>query len=373
MGKKYRVVAIDDDKTLVRMVAMIFEKAGYEVFTALNGREGLETVIKVKPDLVVLDVMMPDMSGLEVCRHLRSNPETALLPIIMLSAKGQVEDKVSGFEAGADDYVQKPVAPKELLARAHALLQRVERAKTPAGRIISVVGAKGGVGVTTVAINIAVGLAERNHSVVLAELRPYHGTAAYSLHLMPTQTLESLLEMDPHRIHQADVSRRLLPHDFGIRLLSAPQHVSQHPLTEAHTNAILDGLTGLAEFVVVDLPHVYGEASRRTLERSNLVFLVTEPELLSLASARADLETFKTWGVYDRSSLVIVARTRSNALIKPSDIKQQLDARVAAFLPPAPEAFHLAVSTGKPVVVARPDDVVGSTMLKLVDMVEKNA
>ena len=81
-------------------------------------------ISEIKPDLIILDVMMPDMSGLEVCEQLRVNPATARLPIIMLSARGQVNDKVSGFKVGADDYVPKPVEPAELLARAQALLQR---------------------------------------------------------------------------------------------------------------------------------------------------------------------------------------------------------------------------------------------------------
>jgi DNA-binding response OmpR family regulator len=122
---KQRVLVIDDDPAALRLTGYIFERAGYEVYEAANGIEGLAKAQEVKPDLVILDVMMPDMSGLEVCQRLRAQPAMAQLPIIMLSAKGQVDDKISGFQAGADDYVPKPVAPEELLVRARALLQRV--------------------------------------------------------------------------------------------------------------------------------------------------------------------------------------------------------------------------------------------------------
>jgi DNA-binding response OmpR family regulator len=124
MTTKQRVLVIDDDPAALRLTGYIFQRAGYEVHEAANGTEGLVKAEEVKPDLVILDVMMPDVSGLEVCQKLRDRSGTAELPIIMLSAKGQVDDKISGFQAGADDYVPKPVAPEELLVRARALLQR---------------------------------------------------------------------------------------------------------------------------------------------------------------------------------------------------------------------------------------------------------
>jgi len=102
----------------------IWQPVAPEVHLAAGGAVALSKVDEVNPDLMILDVMMPDMSGLEVCQQLRAQPTTARLPIIMLSAKGQAEDKVDGFEAGADDYVAKPVDPPELLARARALLLR---------------------------------------------------------------------------------------------------------------------------------------------------------------------------------------------------------------------------------------------------------
>jgi DNA-binding response OmpR family regulator len=125
MERQLRVLVIDDDSATLRLVGYVFHRGGYEVHVAANGAEGLAKAGQVRPDLVILDVMMPDMSGLEVCQHLRSQAATAHLPIIMLSARGEVNDKLSGFQAGADDYVPKPVDPQELVARARALLQRM--------------------------------------------------------------------------------------------------------------------------------------------------------------------------------------------------------------------------------------------------------
>jgi len=120
------VLIVDDDPGALRLIEFIFGRADYEVHLATGGIAALTKVGEVRPDLIILDVMMPDISGLEVCQQLRAQPTTARLPIIMLSAKGQAEDMVDGFEAGADDYVAKPVDPPELLARARALLQRMD-------------------------------------------------------------------------------------------------------------------------------------------------------------------------------------------------------------------------------------------------------
>ena len=125
MITKPRVLIVDDDPSVLRMMEYVFDRADYEVHLATNGPEALSKVNETKPDLIILDVMMPDVNGLEVCQRLRAEPASAHLPIIMLSAKDQLEDKVNGFEAGADDYVAKPVDPRELLARAKALLHRM--------------------------------------------------------------------------------------------------------------------------------------------------------------------------------------------------------------------------------------------------------
>jgi DNA-binding response OmpR family regulator len=122
---KPRVLIVDDDPSVLRMMEYVFDRADYEVHLATNGPEALSKVNEAKPDLIILDVMMPDVSGLEVCQRLRAEPASAHLPVIILSAKDQLEDKVNGFEAGADDYVAKPVDPQELLARAKALLHRM--------------------------------------------------------------------------------------------------------------------------------------------------------------------------------------------------------------------------------------------------------
>jgi diguanylate cyclase (GGDEF)-like protein len=124
----HRVLVVDDDRNLRKIIATNLELAGFFVETAADGREALEKIEVVLPEVVLLDLMMPHMDGYEVARRIRShqNPTIANVPIIILTAKGETEDKLRGFEAGADDYITKPFGPQELLARVRAKIRRVE-------------------------------------------------------------------------------------------------------------------------------------------------------------------------------------------------------------------------------------------------------
>lgn len=126
MGRK--ILVVDDEPVLVETIAYNLEQAGYQVTTAADGSSALEAAQRETPDLIILDIMLPEMDGLEVCRQLRRESNTSTTPIMMLTAKGDEIDKVVGLEVGADDYVTKPFGRRELLARVRALLRRSEYA-----------------------------------------------------------------------------------------------------------------------------------------------------------------------------------------------------------------------------------------------------
>lgn len=121
---KNLVAIIDDESDIVDLVSIHLEKAGFEAKGFLNAQDFFDFIGKNVPDLVLLDLMLPDADGLEICKYLRRKDEFANIPIIMLSAKGEETDKVLGLELGADDYVTKPFSPKELVARVKAVLRR---------------------------------------------------------------------------------------------------------------------------------------------------------------------------------------------------------------------------------------------------------
>ncbi|MGE0094669.1 MAG: phosphate regulon transcriptional regulator PhoB [Alphaproteobacteria bacterium] len=125
---KPRVLIVEDEPALVTLLRYNLEREGFDVSEATDGEEAMVSVAEQRPDLIVLDWMLPHLSGLEVCRQLRRAPETRATPIIMLTAKGEEQDRVRGLESGADDYVTKPFSPAEVVARVRAVLRRTKPA-----------------------------------------------------------------------------------------------------------------------------------------------------------------------------------------------------------------------------------------------------
>jgi len=128
VAPKASILLVEDDRALVELLAYHFEREEYEVRTTPDGEEALLMAREAEPDIVILDWMLESLSGIEVCRRLRRIPETANVPIIMLTARGEESDRIRGFETGADDYVTKPFSPRELMARVQAVLRRVRPA-----------------------------------------------------------------------------------------------------------------------------------------------------------------------------------------------------------------------------------------------------
>ena len=124
MSKREKIAVIEDEADILEVVQYNLRREGYLVVASRNGEEGLDRVRKENPDLVLLDLMLPGLDGLEVCKRLQADPVTAAIPVIMVTAKGEESDVVLGLQMGADDYVTKPFSPKELLARVKAVLRR---------------------------------------------------------------------------------------------------------------------------------------------------------------------------------------------------------------------------------------------------------
>jgi two-component system phosphate regulon response regulator PhoB len=128
------VLIVEDERDLSRVLAYNFKQAGFDVVTAADGETALRAVREERFDLILLDLMLPDISGTEVCRRLKQSPDTKAIPVVMVTAKGEEVDRIVGFELGADDYVVKPFSVRELILRARAILRRSEAPSQPAER-----------------------------------------------------------------------------------------------------------------------------------------------------------------------------------------------------------------------------------------------
>jgi two-component system, OmpR family, alkaline phosphatase synthesis response regulator PhoP len=132
-----RILVVEDDPDIAQLVARYLDKGGFTTELAGSGRDALTVISQRRPDLLVLDLMLPHVDGLEVCRVIRANSETAAMPIIMLTARAEESERITGLELGADDYLAKPFSPNELVARVRALLRRTQRLPVPRENTLS--------------------------------------------------------------------------------------------------------------------------------------------------------------------------------------------------------------------------------------------
>ena len=210
-----KILVVDDDRDSLKLIGLMLQRHGYQITVAQTGAQALSKAETELPDLIILDVMMPDIDGYEVCRRLRANPQTAHLPIIMFTAKTQVTDKVAGFQAGADDYLTKPIHPAELTTRVEAILRsaRVQGEAAPAvtARTVGFLGAKGGVGTTTLVVNVAAAMAQpeigQGKRIVMAELVHGAGTAGLQLGFAHPSGLATLMSTPADELDSAWSSR----------------------------------------------------------------------------------------------------------------------------------------------------------------------
>jgi two-component system phosphate regulon response regulator PhoB len=131
-----KILVVEDDKDIHELIAFNLKQEDYEVLSSFTGTDGLEKAISQKPDLILLDIMLPEMNGLDVCRELKSKDKTANIPIVMLTAKNEDVDIITGLELGADDYITKPFSPRVLIARLRAILRRGKLPKGSESRVI---------------------------------------------------------------------------------------------------------------------------------------------------------------------------------------------------------------------------------------------
>jgi CheY-like chemotaxis protein len=325
-----KVLIVDDDVQTLRLVGLMLERQGYKILAANSGAQALQMAHTDHPDVIVLDVMMPDMDGYEVTRRLRKDQETANIPILMFTAKTMVEDKVSGYEAGADDYLTKPIHPAELTAHLRALLSRSKsrsaNTNSERGYTIGVIAAKGGIGVSTLALNLAIAFHQKTKSeVIAAELRPSQGTWSIELGNSLCDGLSNLLRMRASDISAVTVENELARMAYGVRLLMASSRAKDAELMNAteQLEAVVDSLPQLAKLVLLDIGSSYVPALDMLLNHCNELMLVTEPFPASVQRTRNLIDELAPKGFGRSKIMTIVSINRIRADVQLSMVQMQ--------------------------------------------------
>ncbi len=378
-----KILIIDDDLDTLRLVGLMLQRQGYQISAATNGQQGLDKAFEEDPDLILLDIMMPDMDGYEVTRRLRRNPSTMETPILMFTAKTQLDDKVIGFEVGANDYLTKPTHPSELQARVKTLLSRANDKKGAVGAasrdeshgyVIGVLGARGGLGTTSLALNLAASLHSRTKSdVIVAEMLPGQGVLSLDMGATNPKGLVDLLSVTKlNEITRDKVRESIVGHPSGLKFLLASDRPRDMHLINQTSNyeIVVKRLTGLARFIVLDLGVGLQPFAEKILSLCNELLIVIEGVPNTIIHATALVDDIAALGISKKNiHIVLNNRMRSDTQLPSSQVQTKLGHEIISTLTPAPELFVQATRMQTPAVVCQPDSLTTRQILKLVDFI----
>jgi len=361
-----RILIVDDDPDALTLIGLTLERRGYSVSKAGGGSEALMMIEVDRPDLVLLDLMMPHMDGYEVCRRIKSDPRLSDIPIVMLTAKAQMASQVEGYRVGADDYVTKPVHPDDLAAHIHSVIERVQerRSRQAGGRAVGMIGVKGGVGTTTIAVNVATTMAASRRTI-LADFDA-SGTAAIHLGLNAAPGLADLLSRDIEAIDRDVVARALVTHSSGLRVLSS----SNSALSLDQTVAIVARLLDLCDVCVLDMGGGLGEIPRALLAKCDLVVMAIDSDRAAVLQAQRMLLALTELGV-NRSRLRLVWANRSGLDVQAAlhTIRAAIGDESLHIVDAAADSAYQSVETGLPLVLKDPDSPAAAALRGLAESI----
>lgn len=357
-----KILIVDDEAALIQIVRTQLTADGFEVVIAYDGRSGYEAAVAHRPDLIVTDVNMPDVTGYELTRQIRQNPDLRMIPIIILTSMASLGSMQAGFDAGADDYLAKPYRYPELKMRIEANLRRSDALRDAArsfstGQVIAVFSLRGGSGCSSIATNLAVGFATMWHvSPLLIDLALPIGVADMMLNLQTPHNLGEIVQTPIESMDREYLLSCLVQHDSGVRLLGGfrrPQDAEL--LSDGTVSYILEHARAIAPFTIVDTAHNFTAPVLAALDAADEILIPITPDINSVRLTLAALKTFNELGYKADKMHVIVNWTFSQAGLRTDKVEQYLKHPVHLVIPHTPAAWSHAINTGAPAILADPE------------------
>jgi pilus assembly protein CpaE len=364
------IVLVDDDRVIQKMVGGFLERRGYQVRKASDGIEALQLIHESVPDMVITDVRMPELNGIELTSRLRGNHRTAGVPILMFSEMGAPPDALAGYAVGADDYLPKPFELAILEAKVQSLLRRSAGAAARAnrGRVILFAHAKGGVGTTCLAVNTAVLLAARSpRPVGLLDLDVEFGDSAVYLNLHPNQTLADL-KPAPGTVVDEALFEGFVTESGSVRLVVGADLPERAELvTLPAIQLAIDRLSATCQFVLIDAPASFSERTLTALDTSDMICLVTSASLPSLKATRRCIGLFEKLGVDQARVRLILNYSTTHAM--DAEAAARVLGRRPDFIVQRYESLDAAANSGRPLVTSDPTDPLVADLTRLADAI----
>lgn len=369
----YKILVVDDHPETRNIIVRVLKQQGYQVVAAESGVQALGIVDRERPHLILLDMMMPEMDGIETCRRIRARQEMAKVPIIMFTAVDEPEQKLAGFNAGVDDYLIKPTEPVELIDRVGMMLESAYGEPPPtgedvlpisdepssnepsyrasSGQVIAVLGARGGSGTTTIAINLAVSLADGGQSTTLLDLDTTQGHIGLYLNQKVAGGLQASVGV-AHEDFVRFITQQTIPYGEQLKLLlSSPNITGRLPgLSTDFVTKLVQQTTQMSHYVVIDCGNEITAVIRPVLDQADQIIMCLRPERVALLAAKQMLIYLKET-LFPHSTLRVLMLEAANGVNLPQGaVESYLGHRLWSIIPMHGPEMTQAVNKGLPLV-----------------------
>ena len=360
-----RVLLIDDEQFYLKLIQKKLKESDYELEYAKSGTEGLTKIPSFDPGLLIIDLKMPEMDGFEVLDRLRRDSKFRNIPVIVITAKDELSEKLKAFELGADDYLVKPFQPEELVARMGILTRRGKGAQDDEGSskksadasIIAVHSLRGGLGCSSISVNLGLAFQKLwNKQTLLVDGVLTAGQIALMLNAKPHATWENLVGIREDNLDDMVVDEMMCDHEGDIRYIASPRFpIAADTFTNEILTLFMEKIKERNDFVVVDVAHDFSDMAINMLNMSSSILLVMAPEMASLRSTMSALEIYDRLGVSVEKVKIVLNNNSSNPAIKQAQLEKVLKREIDFVLPYEAGAVNRALNFGEPFILANPD------------------
>lgn len=366
-----RILYIDDEPFNHQLVKHALQPLDCQLSFAEDGTSGIALARTLKPDILITDVVMPDINGYELTRQLRRDPQFAGIPILVLTAQSGLQDKLKAFESGADDYLSKPFESAELAARITALLRRVESAQasrpaqpiTDTARLIAFHSLRGGTGCSTLSANIGISLASLWGRTILLDMTMTAGQIALMLNMNLRRTWADIARFDAGEIDMDTIQSVINIHESGLAFIAAPTFPAEGESMRGETFVTALGLLkDHYEYILADLPHDFSDVALQVLDSADLVLMVATPDMASIRATAAAMDTYSKLGYPEDKIKLLINATFPRSGLPKDKIETALGLTSIITVPHVPDIFVEAINYGQPPVFHKPQESVSGLL-----------
>ena len=360
-----RVLLIDDEQFYYKLIQKKLKESNYELEYVKSGVEGLKKIQSFDPGLIIVDLKMPEMDGFQVLEKLRRDAKFSSIPVIVITAKDELDEKLKAFELGADDYLVKPFQPDELVARMGILTRRSKATQSAEGAskrtadasVVVVHSLRGGLGCSSIAVNLGLAFQKLwGNQTLLVDGVLTAGQIALMINAKPHATWENLVGIREETFDDLVVDEMMCEHESGVRYVASPRFpIAADTFTNDMLALFMDKIKERNDFIVVDASHDFSDMAINMLNMSTSILLVMAPEMASLRSTMSAIEIYDRLGMSMEKVKIVLNNNSSNPAIKQAQLEKVLKREIDFVLPYEAGAVNRALNFGQPFILANPD------------------